>query len=146
MNQQAVVSTGNTGLDSILKGGLPANRLYLVEGAPGSGKTTLALQFLRDGVTRGERVLYVTLSETREELQTVAASHGIELAGFDVFEFGSAADVLGGGSDQSVLHPWEVELGEIVRLIQDEVEHVQPCRVVFDSLSELRLLAQDPLR
>ena len=146
MTEQAVVSTGNTGLDTILRGGLPANRLYLVEGAPGSGKTTLALRFLRDGVERGERVLYITLSETREELATVAASHGIDLAGFDLFEFGSAAEVLGDGQEQSVLHPWEVELSDTIRLIQDEVERVRPCRVVFDSLSELRLLAQDSLR
>ena len=146
MTTQAAISTGNTGLDAILKGGLPPDRLYLVEGAPGSGKTTLALEFLREGAASGERVLYVTLSETREELETVAASHGIDLAGFDLFEFGSAAAVLGDGTDQSVLHPWEFELGETIRLIQDEVERVQPCRVVFDSLSELRLLAQDPLR
>ena len=146
MDAQATISTGNAGLDAILKGGLPANRLYLVEGAPGSGKTTLALQFLREGVEQGERVLYITLSETREELAVVAASHGVSLDGFDVFEFESAAEVLGDGSEQSILHPWEMELGETVRLIQREVERVRPCRVVFDSLSEMRLLAQDPLR
>lgn len=140
------VSTGNTGLDEILHGGLPANRLYLLEGAPGSGKTTLALQFLREGVRLGARALYITLSETREELAMVAHSHGFTIDDFDVFEFSSAADVFGDGRDQSILHPWEMELGETVRLIQEEVERVQPVRVVFDSLSEMRLLAQDALR
>lgn len=140
------VSTGNQGLDKILGGGLPANRLYLLEGAPGSGKTTLALQFLREGVRRGERALYITLSETREELAVVAASHGFSIDEFDVFEFSSAAEVFGDGRDQSILHPWEMELGETVRLIQEQVEKVKPARVVFDSLSEMRLLAQDPLR
>ena len=141
-----MVSTGNAGLDLILTGGLPPKRLYLLEGAPGSGKTTLALQFLREGVRRGERALYITLSETREELAVVAQSHGWTIDDFDVFEFSSASDVLGDGSEQSILHPWEMELGETIRLIQAEVERVKPRRVVFDSLSEMRLLAQDPLR
>ena len=146
MTEMKIVPTGNAGLDLILKGGLPANRLYLLEGAPGSGKTTLALQFLREGIARGERVLYITLSETREELRVVAASHGWTLDGFDVFEFESADGVFGGGREQSIIHPWELELGETIRLIQDEVERVKPTRVVFDSLSEMRLLAQDSLR
>lgn len=141
-----IISTGNMGLDIILGGGVPANRLYLLEGAPGSGKTTLALQFLREGIDRGERVLYITLSETREELQAVAASHDWTLDGFDVFELDSADEVFGDGREQSIIHPWEMELGETIRLIQDEVERVRPARVVFDSLSEMRLLAQDPLR
>ncbi len=139
------IPTGNAGLDDILRGGLPQNRLYLVEGAPGTGKTTLALQFLREGVQRGERTLYITLSETREELTVVAASHGWSLEEFDVFEL-SAIDAMMSGREQSILHPWEMELGEMVRLIEAEVERVQPTRVVFDSLSEMRLLAQDPLR
>lgn len=146
MRQASTVSTGNNGLDTILTGGLPANRLYLLEGAPGSGKTTLALQFLREGASRGEKALYITLSETREELSVVAASHGFDLDQFDVFEFNSVTDILGDGREQSVLHPWEMELGETVRLIETEVDRVQPARVVFDSLSEMRLLAQDPLR
>ncbi len=106
----------------------------------------LALQFLREGIRRGERALYITLSETREELEVVAASHGFTIDEFDIFEFSSAADVFGDGRDQSILHPWEMELGETIRLIQEEVERVKPARVVFDSLSEMRLLAQDPLR
>jgi circadian clock protein KaiC len=141
-----VISTGNAGLDAILGGGLPANRLYLLEGAPGSGKTTLALQFLLEGVRHGERALYITLSETYDELAVVAASHGWDIETFDVFELESAADVLGGGTEQSILHPWELELDETVQLIQREVERVKPARIVFDSLSEMRLLAQDSLR
>ncbi len=140
------ISTGNRGLDEILRGGLPPKRLYLLEGTPGSGKTTLALQFLREGVRCGEAGLYVTLSETREELESVAASHGWTLDGFDVFELASAEEYLGEGRQQSVLHPWEMELGGTVRLIQEQVERAKPSRIVFDSLSELRLLAQDPLR
>jgi circadian clock protein KaiC len=141
-----LISTGNKGLDIVLRGGLPENRLYLLEGAPGAGKTTLALQFLREGVRKGERTLYVTLSETKEELAAVAASHGWDIDEFDVFEFSSIESVLGAGSDQSILHSWELELGETVRLVQAEVERTLPKRVVFDSLSEMRLLAQDPLR
>ncbi|WP_376088435.1 ATPase domain-containing protein [Roseomonas sp. CCTCC AB2023176] len=140
------VSTGITGLDEILQGGLTPDRLYLVEGMPGAGKTTLALQFLLAGVRLGEPVLYVTLSETTEELRAVAASHGWTLDGIEMFELGAAEEVLGDGRHQTLLHPWEVELGETVRLITDEVTRISPRRVVFDSLSEMRLLAQDPLR
>lgn len=140
------ISTGNAGLDRILNGGLPPNRLYLVEGAPGSGKTTLSLQFLLDGKARGERTLYITLSETSEELAAVARSHAWDLEGIDLFELSSAEEVLGEGREQSILHSWEMELGGTIRLIQAEVDRVQPSRVVFDSLSEMRLLAQDPLR
>lgn len=140
------ISTGNEGLDLILKGGLPPRRLYLLEGAPGSGKTTLALQFLREGVRQGEKALYITLSETQEELSAVAASHGWSIDEFDIFEFSTASEVFGDGREQSILHPWEMELGETIRLIQEEVEKVNPKRVVFDSLSEMRLLSQDPLR
>jgi len=140
------ISSGNGGLDRVLNGGLPPNRLYLVEGAPGSGKTTLSLQFLLDGKARGERGLYITLSETGEELAAVAVSHGWDLNGIDLFELASAEEVLGEGREQSILHPWEMELGGTIRLIQAEVERVKPTRVVFDSLSEMRLLAQDPLR
>jgi len=139
-------STGNIGLDEILRGGLPLNRLYLLEGAPGSGKTTLALQFLREAAREGKKALYITLSETKEELEVVATSHGWDLDEFNVFELSAAEDVLGDGREQSILHPWEMELGETVKLIEDEIERIQPSRVVFDSLSEMRLLAQDPLR
>lgn len=146
MEEAAQLPFGNHGLDRILHGGLPAHRLYLLEGAPGSGKTTLGLQFLRESVRRGEKALYITLSETREELAVVAASHGWSIDDFDVFELNAAEEVLSEGRQQSILYPWEMELSETIRLIEAEVERVQPRRVVFDSLSELRLLAQDSLR
>jgi circadian clock protein KaiC len=139
------ISSGNGGLDVILRGGLPANRVYLIEGMPGTGKTTLALQFLRAAADAGEPALYITLSETKEELAVVAESHGFDTSGFDVFEFSALNSAFGAAHEQSVIHPWEMELGETIKLIRQEVERVQPRRVVFDSLSEMRLLAQDPL-
>jgi len=145
-SNRGTISTGNKGLDAILKGGLPAERLYLVEGTPGAGKTTLALQFLQQGVLNGERVLYITLSETRDELLVVAESHGFDISAIDIVELDNVANILSAGSEQSILHPWEVELSETIQLIEQRVDKVKPTRVVFDSLSEMRLLAQDPLR
>jgi circadian clock protein KaiC len=138
-------STGIAGLDDILGGGLPASHLYLVEGTPGAGKTTLGLQFLRRGVQAGEKGLYITLSETAAELSTVAASHGWSLEGVEVFEL-VTDEGLGPDAEQSILHPSEVELGETTRGVIAAVERLKPMRVVFDSLSEMRLLAQNPLR
>lgn len=140
------ISTGNEGLDTILGGGLTPSRLYLLEGAPGSGKTTLGLQFLMEGVAQGERCLYVTLSETNEELTAVVASHGWSLDGIDIFELSSAEEILGDGRGQTIIHPWEIELSATVDLIIKRVDATKPKRLVFDSLSELRLLSQDPLR
>jgi circadian clock protein KaiC len=140
------IPSGNSGLDTILRGGLVANRLYLLEGSPGSGKTTLALQFLLEGVARSEAGLYVTLSETDEELHGVATSHGWSLAGVSIFELATAEEALGADRQQSILHPWESELGGTIELIKAVVQKTKPKRVVFDSLSEMRLLAQDPLR
>lgn len=140
------ISSGNTGLDTILNGGLPRRHVYLLEGAPGSGKTTLALEFLLAGVRQGERALYVTLSETREELAMVAESHGWSVDDFDIFELSTVDAAMAESREQSILHPWEMELGETIKLIQQEVDRVQPHRVVFDSLSEMRLLAHDPMR
>ena len=142
---QERASTGIAGLDDVLGGGVPRAHLYLVEGDPGSGKTTLALQFLREGAQRGEQGLYVTLSETATELRTVAASHGWNLQGIEVFELVSN-EGLGPEAEQSILHPSEVELGESVRGVIEAVESKRPKRVVFDSLSEMRLLAQNPVR
>jgi len=139
------ISTGVPGLDDILGGGLTASRLYLLEGTPGTGKTTLALQFLRDGLDRGERTLYVTLSETADELTAAAATHGWSLDGIEVHELVNEMG-LDPDSEQSILHPSEVELGETVKEVIARVNDLDPARVVFDSLSELRLLAQNPLR
>ncbi len=139
------VSSGVEGLDDILGGGLTKQRLYLLEGTPGTGKTTLALQFLLDGARAGERGLYVTLSETAEELRAVAAAHGWSLDGIELFELVNE-DGLEPESEQSILHPSEIELGETVQSIIGRVRELKPTRVVFDSLSELRLLAQSPLR
>lgn len=139
-------STGNAGLDVILGGGLDAERMYLYEGRPGAGKTTLALQFLLEGARRGERVLYITLSETERELALVARRHGWDLSGVDVFELVPPETMLDQGQEITLLHPGELELGETTRLVLDRVTELNPSRVVFDSLSELRLLAQNPLR
>ena len=139
------VSTGVPGLDEILGGGLTRDRIYLVEGTPGSGKTTLALQFLLKGRELGESGLYITLSETETELRAAAASHGWSLDGLDLFELVSE-EGLDPDSEQSVLHPSDVELGETTRGVMRQVEETKPLRVVFDSLSEMRLLAQNPLR
>lgn len=146
VHSRKIVSTGNAGFDSILRGGLSSNRLYLLEGTPGSGKTTLGLQFLLEGVAAGEPVLYITLSETSEELKSVAYSHGWDLGDVELFELSSAEAVFGEAYEQSILHPWEAELGDTIRLIQQRVDELQPRRLVFDSLSEMRLLAQDSLR
>ncbi|MGY3437595.1 MULTISPECIES: ATPase domain-containing protein [unclassified Marinovum] len=139
------ILTGTDGLDAVLRGGITASRLYLVEGTPGSGKTTLAMKFLLEGQASGETGLYITLSETEAELQAVAYSHGWSLDGINLFEM-VAEDEFGAANEQSLLHPSEVELGETVRGVIEKVQQVNPTRVVLDSLSELRLLAQNPLR
>jgi circadian clock protein KaiC len=139
-------STGIAGLDDILRGGFTRNRLFLIEGVPGSGKTTLALQFLLEGVRAGESVLYVTLSETRDELREVAASHGWSLDKVTVRDIAPSADSLRPDQEYTMFHPSEVELGETTKAILADVEATNPTRVVFDSLSELRLLAGNPLR
>ncbi|HMA50107.1 MAG TPA: ATPase domain-containing protein, partial [Magnetospirillaceae bacterium] len=137
---------GSEGLDAILGGGFDAERMYLYEGRPGSGKTTLAMQFLLEGVRRGESTLYVSLSETERELQLVAKRHGWNLDGVAIFELVPPETSLDPSQELTVLHPAEMELSETSRLIFDRVESLNPSRVVIDSLSELRLLAQSPLR
>ena len=140
------ISTGVPGLDDVLRGGLVRNRLHLVDGAPGAGKTTLAIQFLREGIARGEKALYITLAESAHELAAVAESHGWTLDGIEVYEMPS---VHGGGGEQNsytLFHPAEIELANSAQSIAQQVERVRPKRVVIDSLSELRLIAQDPLR
>lgn len=139
-------ATGISGLDDILGGGLPSNRLYLLEGKPGTGKTTLALEYLLTGAQAGEKVLYITLSETRDELQEVADSHGWALDGIDVVELSAIGAQLEAAAQNTLFHSSEVELTQTTKMLLDEVERVQPSRVVFDSISELRLLSQSPLR
>lgn len=142
----SLAATGIAGLDDILGGGLTPNRLYLLEGMPGSGKTTLAFQFLLEGARRGESVLYVALSENQEEIRAVAASHGWSLEGVAIRELVPSEEILDPGEQYTVFHPSEVELSDTTKKIVDDVEQMKPARVVFDSLSELRLLAGNPLR
>jgi circadian clock protein KaiC len=141
------LSTGISGLDDVLLGGLPADHLYLIEGSPGTGKTTLALQFLLEGAREGGKGLYVTLSESKDELVGVARSHNWSLDGIELYEM-SAQDEqeLAPEVQYTVFHPAEVELADTTNSVLKKVAEMAPSRVVFDSLSELRMLARDPLR
>jgi circadian clock protein KaiC len=140
------ISTGIPGLDNVLGGGLTRERLYLVEGDPGAGKTTLALQFLAEGAARGETVLYITLAETEVELRAVAQTHGMSLDGITVHEVIPDESMLDPDEQYTVLEPAEVELGATNNQIIALVEKLNPARVVLDSLSELQLLSGTPLR
>lgn len=139
-------TTGVEGLDDVLCGGLPSNRCYLIQGEPGVGKTTLALQFLLEGARLGEPGLYVTFSETKEELEEVAHSHGWGLDKLHVFELTALEERLKGETETTFFHPAEMELSRTTKALLDEVERVKPKRVVFDSVSEMRLIAETPLR
>ena len=141
-----LAATGVVGLDDVLRGGLQRNRLYLIEGDPGAGKTTLALHFLMEGARRGEPGLYVTLSETKEELLAVADSHGFNLDGIQICELVTMEEAMRGQAENTIFHPAEIELGQTTRSVLAEVERTHPRRLAFDSLSEMRLLAQSPLR
>ncbi|HEY6051022.1 MAG TPA: ATPase domain-containing protein, partial [Thermoanaerobaculia bacterium] len=142
----ARLNTGITGLDDVLGGGLPPNRMYLVQGDPGVGKTTIGLQFLLTGAARGEKGLYVTLSETAEELSAVAESHGWNLDSLTIHEVMPSGSLLLAEDDSTLFQPSEIELGETTRAILAEIERTGASRVVIDSLSEIRLLSQSPLR
>src|ERR1700730_8754451 len=145
--QLSKARTGIPGLDDILIGGLARNRLFLCEGTPGTGKTTLALQFLLEGARIGEKGLYITLSETERELRESAASHGWSLEeSIDVFELTPPESLLDEKQQQSLLYSSDLELGETTRRIFEAMERSKPKRVVLDSLSEIRLLAQSSLR
>ena len=137
---------GVRGLDDITAGGLARGRLFLLEGNPGTGKTTIAMQFLMDGAAQGERSLYITLSETEDELRASAASHGWSLDGIDIFELVPPESLLDEDQQQSLLYSSDLELGETTRRIFEAFEKGSPTRVVLDSLSEIRLLAQSSLR
>jgi circadian clock protein KaiC len=139
--------SGIRGLDDILSGGFSRGHVFLVEGAPGTGKTTVALQFLLEGLKAGEKCLYVTLSETERELRDGAASHGWSLdEGIEVFELLPPESLLDSEQQQSLLYSSDLELGETTKQIFEAVERSRPDRVVLDSLSEIRLLAQSSLR
>ncbi|MFZ6778839.1 ATPase domain-containing protein [Undibacterium sp. Ji83W] len=142
----AFVSIGIPGLDNVLGGGLTKERLYLLEGDPGSGKTTIALQFLIEGVKRGETVLYITLAENEVELRAIADAHGLSMEGVHVHEVIPEESLLDPSEQYTVLHPSEVELGETNFLILEMIEKLNPNRVVLDSLSELQLLSGSALR
>lgn len=137
-------SSGVTGLDQLLAGGFPTRRLHLIEGVPGTGKTTLALEFLIAARRRGERTLYITLSETADELADVAASHGWSLDGIDVYQLAPVPNRA--AEEYTLYHPAEVELADLTKRLLEQADRLQPTCVVLDSLSELRLLARDPLR
>ena len=142
----APVATGVPGLDHVLRGGFARSRSHLIEGRPGSGKTTIGLQFLIEGRRRGERCLYITLSESKRELQSVAGRHGFDLNGIDIFELIPPELSLDPNQRQTLVHSSDLELGETVELVLAEVERLKPDRIVFDSLSEIRLLSQGTLR
>lgn len=145
MSSDQFAATGIHGLDAILLGGFPRNRVYLVQGDPGVGKTTLGLQFLLEGMRNGETGLYITLSESRDELHAVARSHRWDLDGLNIFEQMVGEEALK-DEDTTVFYPSEIELGETIQAMLIEVDRVRPKRVVLDSLSEIRLLAQSSLR
>ncbi|MBV9180894.1 MAG: AAA family ATPase, partial [Acidobacteria bacterium] len=139
-------SSGCSGLDDVLGGGFPSGHVYLVEGEPGTGKTTLALQFATAGLANGEKVLYVTLSESREDLLMVAANHGLDMDGLNLLELKPSEEDLTPEGQYTVFHPAEVELSDRLQMIMHEVDSHRPARLVIDGLSELRMLAKDPLR
>ena len=138
--------TGIKGLDEILNGGLPSNRLYVIEGDSGTGKTTLGMQFLLEGVRRNEPVLYITLSETKEELREIFDSHGWSMDGLNIYELTPSEKSLSPEEQYTIFHPSEVELSDTTNAILEQVDRIKPKRLVFDSLSEMRLLARDALR
>ena len=144
--KENIISCGIDGLDKILSGGFPRNCFYLVQGDPGSGKTTLALQVLLQGVRRGERVFYITLSETKQELLQVAESHGWSLTDIPLLDLSAIESLLRPEAQTTVFHSSEMELNRVTKLLMEEVRLSGPSRLVFDSLSEFRLMAETPLR
>lgn len=147
LREEVRAKTGVPGLDDVLSGGLTAGHVFLLEGSPGTGKTTIGLRFLLEGAAIGERGLYITLSETERELRNGAASHGWDVNGaIKIFELAPPESFLDPEKQQSLLYASDIELGETIKLIFDAIAEAKPKRVVLDSLSEIRLLAQSSLR
>ena len=142
----ARIATGIPGLDNVLNGGLPKHGMYLLQGSPGVGKTTFGLQFLLEGANRDERAMYVSFSETRVELLAVGRSHGWPLERLHIYELTTSEKNVKREADQTMFHPSEVELEETTKPLLEEISRVKPTRLVIDSVSEIRLLARDPLR
>ena len=140
------LKTGVSGLDDILSGGLPVGQMYLLEGTPGTGKTTLAMQFVMAGIKSGQISLYITLSESKLELESTARSHGWNTDELSIEEFIPAEASLSPDQQYTVFHPSEVELASTIQKLTDLIEERKPSRLVIDSLSELRLLAADTMR
>ncbi|MEK6553661.1 MAG: ATPase domain-containing protein, partial [Bdellovibrionota bacterium] len=138
--------TGVPGLDDVLKGGLPCNNLYLLQGKPGTGKTTLALQFLMEGRRLGEKTLYITFSETKDELDAVAQSHDWDLEGIHILEISAISEQLGRDTRNTLFHTSEVELSKTIQVVLNKISETGAQRIVFDSISELRLLSDSSLR
>lgn len=143
---EQTLATGVEGLDDVMGGGFACSHLHLIEGYPGTGKTTLALQFLLAGIAAGERCLYITLSETRDELLAAAASHDWSLDGIDIYELVPPEFSFDPAQEQSIVYSADLELGETIRMVLAELDRVHPTRVVFDSLADIRQLAQSGLR
>ena len=139
-------STGIPGLDRIIRGLLPRNRLYVIEGEPGSGKTTMALQFLLEGIRCNEKSLYITFSETKDELNAVAESHGWDLSRLSIVDLTALGRPLDPETEVTLFHPFEIELNKITESLLTKIQELAPTRIVFDSVSEMRLLAESPLR
>src|SRR4051812_14227869 len=139
---EELCATGIEGLDEVLNGGFQCHRFYLVQGDPGVGKTTLALQFLLQGANNGEKSLYITLSESKEEIEQVAKSHGLSLERLHIIDLSALETEMGVKQQSTLFHPSEVELQDTVELLKKHVERIRPVRVAFDSLSELRLLSE----
>lgn len=146
MAAQKRLKAGIHGLDSILNGGFPDNRIYLVQGEPGTGKTTLAFQFLLEGIKSGDKCLYISFSESREELQSVADSHGWDIRKLNMLELGALEEQLKPEAQNTVFYPSEVEMNQTTSVLYSEVRRIKPNRVVFDSISEMRMLAESSLR
>src|SRR3954468_5480139 len=146
LNSLDFVSTGVPGLDDVLLGGFLRRGFYLLQGDPGSGKTTVALQFVQARLKAGDRCLYVSLTESRADLENACRSHGWTLEGLELRDLTRSGADLEAQSQVSVFHPADTELSDLIKTVRDEVERVDPLHIVFDGLSELRLLSGDPLR